>query len=653
MVAAERPGLLDRIDRVWLLAPFKKEFGKREREKQFLSQLGECVDRLFRDPRHPSLNLETLNSTGRFQVLSARINQSCRLILIPLTKTEVGLLYFDNHDGAYRWVDRNRSRLQTMLMKDEELVRGVPLTAHFTSVPFVQLDEESPLAITAAGQFKAMVDEGVTRYLSYLDDEQRPLADLNVKGLLLVKGGAGTGKTAVALHRVLALARKPALPGITADRVLYLCYNTLLARVARQLLETLCGGVLPETVSVNTFHTWCAGFLQHAGVALPAVDEDRCQQAVYRFFVKLSTEQRAALGDLNGGFVDEEIVQVIKHNGLNNREPYLEFSRDRRAKLKRAGREVVWAVYEQAQEYQREQGICRYSDLPLLALQALEDLPDPSQYRAVVIDEGQDCSPVMVRLARRLLVESNGPLTVFADPAQEIYECGFQWTQKELRPSGGNVRWLRKTYRTTREIFDLARPLLDDHEDLQEDLAKMEAPIRRGPRPRLVVAKDAAELQHELVERITREVAIKPANQIGVLAADWETLRQLGAVLHKHGVPVSAAERGAVKLTEPTVKLLTMKGVKGLDFPSVFVVGPRRRDLGGPTHADLPGTRRTLYVALTRASEQLTIGMINGGHHPLLELLDDRTYDAEGSRAQGFVNLRGVTFGTDGQVSRQ
>jgi superfamily I DNA/RNA helicase len=116
---------------------------------------------------------------------------------------------------------------------------------------------------------------------------------------------------------------------------------------------------------------------------------------------------------------------------------------------------------------------------------------------------------------------------------------------------------------------------------------------------------------------------------------------------------VSAAERGAVRFTEPTVKLLTMKGVKGLDFPSVFVVGPRQCDLGGLARADLPGTRRTLYVALTRASEQVTIGAVDETHHPLLELLDDRTYDAEGSRARSFVNLRGVKFGTAGQVSRQ
>ncbi|HSH78983.1 MAG TPA: UvrD-helicase domain-containing protein [Herpetosiphonaceae bacterium] len=291
-MATAESGLIRRIERMWVLQPFKKALAKRQREKVLLEQLDECIDKLFRNPSQPGLNLETLFQAGRWPVLSARINQACRVILVQLAKTEVGLLYFDsNHDEAYNWVSRNRADIPKMLERVEQLSRGVPVSSYHGPMPFVQFAEDVPLALTAAKQFHTMVNEGVARYLTYLDNEQRLIAELNVKDLLLVKGGAGTGKTAVALHRVLALAAKPTLPGFAAANVLYLCYNNLLAKVARQLLEGLYGGPLPETVQVQTFHTWCLEFLQQAGMPVPDVDEDRCQQLVYRAFGRLSQEQ--------------------------------------------------------------------------------------------------------------------------------------------------------------------------------------------------------------------------------------------------------------------------------------------------------------------------------------------------------------------------
>lgn len=237
-----RSGMLTRIDRLWMLPPFKKALEKRQREKTLMSQLDECVQSLFLNATSRGLNLETLHNTGEQLILSARINSSHRLILAPVTKTEVGLLYFDNHDEAYQWVDRNRSNLPTMLSKVGEVARGIPLSTVLAPMPAVLANEETPLAIASAKQFREMLADGVARYLTFLDDEQRRLVDLRSTGLLLVKGGAGTGKTAVAIHRVLKIAKQPTLLG--PSRVLYLCFNNLLARVVHQLFMVLCTGSL-------------------------------------------------------------------------------------------------------------------------------------------------------------------------------------------------------------------------------------------------------------------------------------------------------------------------------------------------------------------------------------------------------------------------
>jgi superfamily I DNA/RNA helicase len=652
MVAAQPPSLVTHVSRLWFHPPFLKELKKRDREITLVEGLQKCFDLLFSNPRTPGLNLETIEQIGRHRLLSARINQACRVILVQHSSNELGALYFSSdHDAAYHWVVRHKSTLPTQLSRDLEYVRGSLIANYLGGMPIIQFDEDSPLALRSAEQFREMIRDGLARYLAYLDPDQQWLVKMNVSGLLLVKGGAGTGKTSVAVHRLKALADQPALPGLGPERVLYLCYNTLLARTVGQMLSVLYGDDLPPTVEVKTFHTWCAEYLAATGAVLPQIDDGRCQQAVFKAFGQLSKEQRATLGKLDGRFVDVEIVQVIKHNGLTTKQQYLDFDREKRGiSLKKPAREVIWELYERASQEEQRQGIGRYCDLPLLALRALEQAELPPHYRGIVIDEGQDCSPVMIRLARRLLVGIKGPLAVFADPAQGIYECGFHWTQKELRPAGGNVRRLKKTYRTTHQIYTLSQSLLDDSDELREDREEMEPPTRHGPRPCLVVAFDVEELHEEFVRRIHQELSRRPAQQIGILAGRWEALRRFEHLLRLQGIPVSPAERGTINLQDDAVKLLTMHSAKGIDFPCVFILGPFNTDLGGERQLDRAETRRILYVALTRASESVTIGIVQGKHHPLVEELDSEHYDVAGSCGKSFVNLRGVRQGSDGSI---
>jgi len=127
-----------------------------------------------------------------------------------------------------------------MLAKQRQAPRGTRFGPAFSMLPAVRADEESEIAIASAAQFRQMIENDVARYLTHLDEEQRYLAEVNVRGLLVVKGGAGTGKTAVAVHRLLNLANQPVLFG--PGRVLYLCYNSVLARVVdayRRIRNTL------------------------------------------------------------------------------------------------------------------------------------------------------------------------------------------------------------------------------------------------------------------------------------------------------------------------------------------------------------------------------------------------------------------------------
>jgi plasmid maintenance system killer protein len=70
--------------------------------KDIAAKLAKALNFLRRDPRHPSLNYESLHRDSLF---SFRVDQQYRVILREL-ETAPALLYVGNHDDAYRFAER-------------------------------------------------------------------------------------------------------------------------------------------------------------------------------------------------------------------------------------------------------------------------------------------------------------------------------------------------------------------------------------------------------------------------------------------------------------------------------------------------------------------------------------------------------------------
>ena len=651
-------GQLRAVERIWLLGPFLKTLRKRTREQALLAQLDECIRGLWRDPDSPGLNLEPLATAAGHPILSARITLKFRLILVQLGTREVGLLHFDNHDEAYAWVHHNLSVIPTMLGRIREVPRGEGLPAS-PPLAITRADEEDPIALRAAGDFTRMLEGGIERYLTYLDDEQRQLAAIPARGTLLIKGGAGTGKTAVAIHRVVALLRQPRL--LDPRPVLYLCYNHVLAEAVGQVLDNLFDGIRPEEAEVATLHRWCRTYLKGTGLRTVVggdadepeasgrpssrIDDPACEQAFYRYvWPALSPALREALRDLTPPQVWDEIGRVVKGCALQTCQEYVGFNREGRGfGLKRPAREAIWAAYERLRQVQAERRLLQWADLPCLTLARLRADSGFQPYRAVIVDEGQDFSPAMLYVARHLAGGPEGSLAILADPVQDIYDLGHAWTLRVLKVPGGSVRWLRRNYRSTAEIAALARSIVEPCSDLAEDLGQQQPPERSGPRPELIVAADLAEEVEAVCQRLATDLETQPPQYVAVISPTHDGLAPFRRRLAELNVPVAspAAEAPYLHVGEPTVKLLTAASAKGLDFPVVYLVRVTRQAFGGERLACAPRTRRALYVALTRASHRLVVSTVMGQHHPLLEAFDDARYDVTGSCGRQFANLRG------------
>ena len=460
----------------------------------------------------------------------------------------------------------------------------------------------------------------ITELLLNLDETQRPIVDLPVPGAILVRGVAGSGKTAVALHRVHAMVRRGSR--LVPPRILYLTYNRALATAAQDLLESL--GVKPGQVEVLNLHRWCKQFL---GAANPRALVDGVERdaliADARARVR-KTSRSSSLWRYPDPFWSEEIHR-IQGQVLGGREQYLAMPRHGAVRpLDVRLRELVWLVNEAYEQICAERRVADWDRVARTSLERLSAMGDclPA-YDHVFVDEGQDFTVVAMRIAARL-AGSPGNLMVAFDPAQSIYERGFRWKSCGITAHGCRSFSLRKNHRNSIQILQFARPLLEvirtdpaeTDGDGDEDLIDPVSGRRAGDPPCIVAAMAGSEAAH--VARLVKQALATghlPPQNIAVLCFKKYKLKRLEAALRSEGVLVQSRLAGSeLSLTDPSVKLLTMHSAKGLEFPAVFLVAsardfsvPKAQAEPADRAAFLARARKVMYMAMTRALSQLTL----------------------------------------------
>ena len=463
-----------------------------------------------------------------------------------------------------------------------------------------------------------MLEAPLEKWRVFLHPSQRRLVDRNWNGPVRVLGGAGTGKTVVAMHRARWLAQHQLKAG---ERILFTTFTANLATDIADNLRKICSPESLSNIDVQHIDAWVSAFLRSRDYRLrivypgdPSGDYASCWQRAEALIP-------AELG-LPASFYTEEWDRVVLPNAVKTTKDYATVSRaGRGVSLTRKQRSQIWPVFEEMRIQLALRKLTTLEDAIHEILAMLErDGVGQSGYRSIVVDEGQDFSSEMLTLLRRLAPQQPNDLFIVGDGHQRIYQrkavlgrCGI-----DIR---GRGKKLRINYRTTEEIRRFAVAVLnavkvDDLDGGSDGIEGYRSLMHGHPPERKVFSTQDEEVAWLRDSIDALQVDGMQSQDICLVARTNSLVDSYASGLKRLGVPVKViSRRQPDHRSTAGVRLATMHRVKGLEFRAVFMVGLNKGvvPLEGalrtkdPVEIELRSAneRALFHVAATRAVKRL------------------------------------------------
>jgi hypothetical protein len=488
--------------------------------------------------------------------------------------------------------------VSTILGERETRVNQPIDTTNFAAALEAAESQSRFVVVTSDNEMAAILNAPMAQWRVFLHPLQRKLAAGDRSGPVRILGGAGTGKTVLAMHRAKWLAQNRTAEG---QKVLFTTFTRNLALdVAQNMKSLFVDDTAFNRLEVVNLDRWVHGYLRSKNYEHRIIykrDDDAWGKAMQVVSPKLNMDE---------AFYIEEWERVVASQGVQNLDGYRQVSRiGRRTILGRAKRDLVWPVFEEYRTLLSSKRLKDVDDAYRDAAQLLAADEVSAPYSAIVVDETQDFGPQALRLIRAMISKGNNDLFFVGDGHQRIYakhravmgHCGI-----DIR---GRSRKLYLNYRTTDEIRKQAIALLEgrDIDDLDggHDENRRYKSLSHGPMPEIVEIADPIEAIHVAAMHVQQwwgggADPYRPS--ICVMTYSKAYRDQVVQALKAIGIAVSTIEPDtADALTNEAVRVSTMHRAKGLEFDRVVVLAQ-----GMLNTAEGDGdSAQLVYVAMTRA----------------------------------------------------
>lgn len=490
--------------------------------------------------------------------------------------------------------------------------------------PFAHPDAQRRFRIMAnVEELERALEFPWAKWTVFLHPDQRQWVTKEYNGPAKIAGSAGTGKTVVALHRAVHLAREN-----PDARVLLTTYSDTLAHALRHKLRCLVWNEprLAERLDIHSFNGIAQRLYKtHCG---PVKLADR---ATVRALLKDAAAEVAG-HKFTLSFLLTEWEQVVDAWQLETWEAYRDVTRlGRKTRLPEAQRAVLWAIFAKAQAELAGQKVMTEAALFTRLAAALQQ-SGKRPFDFIVVDEAQDAGIAHLRFFAALGTTRPDALFFAGDLGQRIFQQPFSWKSLgvDIR---GRSRTLRMNYRTSHQIRQHADRLLgpevtdvDGNAETRSDTVS----VFNGPAPQIRICRDAAEETATVAAWVQAQHDAGTAlHEMGLFVRSEAQLPRARSVLTTLALPFHVLDEHVAP--EPDgIAVSIMHLAKGLEFRSVAVMAcddeiipSQERIAAVSDEADLQEVfdteRHLLYVACTRARDCLLVT----GVEPVSEFLED------------------------------
>ncbi|HTJ80410.1 MAG TPA: 3'-5' exonuclease, partial [Polyangiaceae bacterium] len=502
----------------------------------------------------------------------------------------------------------------------------------------------------------AREDRHLPEIAALLDPRQFELISRPDSGIVVIQGGAGSGKTTIGVHRLAFLAYQNK-QRFAPDKMLVVVGSPALRAYIGEMLPALGIHGLP----IETYAEWAQEQRKKHYAWLEVEVEDSTPTAVTRlkthpvllklleekaldfiadpktrkdsrgmlfFWAELLTHQDDILAafakDPDPEFSENEIRRACRW--CAERCPaVLDLDPGDRAERKAAKDEEP----AEDEDEDRKRGVDNRSiedddrarldpedDALLLRIyqkvkgELRKGMKGTLTYEHLFVDEAQDLSPidlaVLLDCVRKIPGKGNEGMvhrsaTLAGDTAQRIHmDAGFKDWKKvlsDLGMSAVEIEPLRIAYRSTKEVLDVARHVLGPLADPEAPIAhRSGAPVElhEFPSPGAAVAFLADAL---------RPLSIREPNAtVAILARHPEQADNYYSALRMADIPNLRRIRAFEFAFKPGVEITDVKQVKGLEYDYVVLV-----DVNSTTYPTEDDARHLLHIGATRAAHQLWV----------------------------------------------
>ncbi len=475
---------------------------------------------------------------------------------------------------------------------------------------FIELGEEDEI-------LDKILNGDFTKWKYYLHPSQRKIVEYQSKGPIKVSGGAGTGKTVAAIHRLKNLTELE-----NGGKTIFLSYTNALTSNLGEMLKDF--DIESQKYDVSTIDSFVHKIAIKHGLI------DKSTKIANRKGVKSERELWEEVFETNVyqydlETVEKEYTDVILYHDIENTARYFRVSRIGMGKsLSRRQRNELWKIIQDFEAHLEKVNYIHDYALYNKVSRHLMANPDRS-YQHCIVDELQDLSNIHLRFVRALIAEGPNDLFLVGDPLQNIYDRKLNFSKAGIHIRGKRSRRLKINYRTSEEIRKKAISIIsgitfddfDGNVEPQTDYLSLFHGL-----PPAVEMFDSKSKEHEKIVALIKEYAPatdeieRKLSTICITSRIKDDLKDIKKILHKLEIPYyDVKDKSGNK---NGVHLSTFHSLKGLEYKHVILSSVNQRTCplipygyehweNSAKETHMHKERSLVYVVLTRSRETVDI----------------------------------------------